>query len=871
MQLSFFEVPPVDIALPQTAAAQTAVNGGNNATKPDLDYHITLADPIGSGGQITKVRQNLEIIGLLRRLKEEKRQATPEEQKQLVLYTGWGHTAQPFHPKPKGNWLKLQEEMRPLFTDEEWAAASFSTINAHYTSPEVIRWKWQVIERLGFKGGRILEPALGAGHYFGLMPEAIKTKSQLWGCELDLLTGAVAKQLYPSANIHVGGFETAPYESEFFDLIISNVPFADLRVHDPAIFHAQRGRGHLADVGLHNYYFIKALELARPGGLIAFITSRFTMDSLESKVRAHIAEHALLLGAVRLPVQAFKKNAHTEVTTDIIFLLKHDERVLRGPDWVNTVSKGDYRLNEYYEAHLPMMIGEMKLEGGRYEDAYECVVPKNFDLVAGLNRILALPTLPNDIYLPAVPRPRRQMVVELLTFENPPTDSWIRPGSYAMDDYYRIWQKTKQGWQRADLDGRQLSRVRGLIEVRDAFYRVLKANVDFISAEQLIAAQRELGIVYRRFVARWGYLHEPANRAAFGDDVDSDNILALERWDPFERKAEKAAIFSERLLEPETRPEKADTPMDALIIALRETGGVYLPRMMELTGLREEELIEALQGKIYFDPDANLWVTADDYLSGNIRQKLARAEHMQRLFEEERTNSLPNPYDGNVLALKEVLPRDVGPKDIFVQLGSPWVPQDIYEEFIMDRLFNDYRHTQGSIKPRYIRELGFWRLDLSAAARLRQSSENQQMWGTRRIEGVDLIEKCMNGQQATIYDTWTDDAGRERKMVNQQDTLVARAKQQDIRNAFDKWVWTSEQRTERLVRIYNEKFNSTLPRKFDGTPLHFPGMNPAIVLRQIQRDVIWRGLQSQSLMIAHAVGFGKTYSLTALTMRLRQT
>ncbi len=864
-QLSFFDAPPIEVAAPTNGDSRASV-----VLKPDLDYRITLADSIGSGGQIAKIRQNIEIIRLLKQLKEEKRQATPDEQKQLILWTGWGHSGQVFHPNPKSKWIDIQAELKPLLDDSEWRAASFSTINAHYTSPEVIRWQWRVLEQFGFTGGRILEPAAGAGHYFGLMPEAIRTKSQLWAVELDLLSAAVVKQLYPSVKLHVGGYETTIYEPDFFDLAISNVPFADLKVYDPGIY--QNGRAHLSDIGLHNYFFVKALDHVRPGGLISFITSRFTMDSLESKVRFYLDQMAYFLGAIRLPVTAFKKNAHTEVTTDIIFLMKREQPNTITGEWVDTVNLGDYRLNTYYDRYPYMMLGQMQLEGGRYEDAYECVVPKDYDIGQALDLILEGDDLPNNLYKPAVPKPRRQIVVESLTFDQPPPDPWIRPGSYAMDNWYRIWQMKPGGaWVRADLDGRQLQRVRGLIEVRDAFHQTIQANVNFVSDEHLKKAQQELNVVYRRFVAKWGYLHEPANIAAFGDDVDSDNILALERWDPFEGKAEKAAIFSERLLEPETRPATADSPLDALIIALRETGQVELPRMMELTGKTEGELIEALEGKIYFDPSDQLWVTADEYLSGNIRQKLAVAEHEAKIEQENSYTGAPSRFERNILALREVMPRPVGPKDIFVQLGAPWVPKDIIEEFIMRRLFDDPHGTTGRIRPTYLKTLGYWRLDTSEAQRLRQSQENRQTWGTTRIEGVDLIEKCLNQQQATIYDEWEDAEGKSHRTVNQEDTLVARAKQEEIRQAFDKWIWQNEARTDRLVQIYNEKFNSTLPRRFDGTPLHFPGLNPKIILRQIQKDVVWRGLQQQALMIAHSVGFGKTYSLTGLTMRLRQT
>ncbi|MCK6625550.1 MAG: hypothetical protein L6R45_10290 [Anaerolineae bacterium] len=869
MQLSLFDAPPVELVAAPYNGGGSRANGG--PTKPDLDYRITVQDPIGAGGQAAKIRQNIEIIRLLKRLKEEKRQATPEEQKQLVLYTGWGHSGQLFHPQPRSKWIDFQAELKPLLDEHEWRAASFSTINAHYTTPEVIAFKWDVLGQFGFTGGRILEPAAGAGHYIGLMPPDIKARSEIYACELDLLSAQVVKQLYPSVKLHVGGYETSPYESDFFDLAISNVPFADLQVHDPSVY--ENGRAHLSDIGLHNYFFVKALEQLRPGGLLAFITSRFTMDSHDTKVRHYLDQVAYFLGAVRLPVTAFFLNAVTRVTTDIIFLMKREQPGTIAGEWVDTVNKGNYRLNAYYDRYPDMMLGQMQLEGGRYEDAYECVAPKGYDIGQALDLILEGDLLPSSIYKPAPPRPRRQFVVESNTFDNPPTDPWIRPGSYAMDDYYRIWQMRRGGtWARANLEGRQLQRVRGLIEVRDAFHRTIQANLAFSTAEHLKKVQQELNTVYRRFVAKWGFLHEPANIAAFGEDVDSDNILALERWDPFIGRAEKAAIFSERLIQPETRPERADDPMDALIISLRETGQVTLPRMMELTGLRDYELIEALAGKIYFDPELNIWVTADEYLSGNIRQKLALAEHMEALERDKDYTGVPtHSYAANILALKEVLPRDVGPKDIFVQLGSPWVPPDVIEEFIMRRLFDDPHHTQGVIRPQYVSVLGCWRLELRDVGRLRQSQENRQTWGTNRIEGIDLIEKCLNGQQATIYDTWEDEFGKEHKTVNQEATLVARAKQNDIRTAFDKWIWQNDERTERLVRIYNEKFNSTLPRKYDGTPVNFPGLNPAITLRQIQKDVIWRGLQSQALMMAHAVGFGKTYSLTGLTMRLRQT
>lgn len=876
MQLSFFDVPPVDLPSEVKQSLDSiegmpflrsngykeivSVNDRDPSASSGYDYRITEADPIGSGGQILKVRTNLAAIKLLKRLQAEGRQATSEEQQQLVLYTGWGHTAQPFHPKPKGKWIEVQQELRPHFNDEEWASAAASTINAHYTSVDVIRWMWQVVERLGFSGGRVLEPAAGVGHFLGLMSEAMRAKSSLWACELDVLSGAIVQQLYPSAQVFIGGFETAPYEANFFDLAISNVPFADIRVHDPPTF--TNGRNHLADTGLHNYFFIKALDLVRPGGLIAFITSRFTMDSLETKVRAYLAEHAWFLGAVRLPVDTFKKNAHTEVTTDVIFLMKRGGGgEVTGYEWDWTIAQIDtqghkYQLNEFYIAHPEMMLGEMEQTGGRYEDAFECVAPLlNFDLVGQLrHRLYDLPVFPQGIYHPSQPR-LRTFQVEPETFDNPPADPWLREGSYAQDDYFRIWQKVGNKWQRAELDGRQLSRVRGLIEVRDVFRKVVAANVEHASEVKLSQLQKELAEVYRRFVHKWGYLHETANIAAFSEDADADNLLALERWDPDVGRATKAAIFTERLVTPTLRPERADSAVEALAIALRETGRVDFARMIELTGKPQAELVEALHGNIFCDPATGQWVTADEYLSGNVRQKLQVAE--------------ANGLEDNAHALAEVLPRDVGPKEIFAQLGAPWIPVEVVETFINQRLFQTGGGYGNRVEVKYLATLGYWKLDTSDAYHLRYSAENKKVWGTNRMEALTLIEKALNGQIATVYVTYEDEQGREKRKVNQEATLVARAKQAEIKTAFEQWLWQDEGRANQLVRIYNDRFNSVIPRRYDGSHLDFPGLNPLITLRQIQQDVIWRGLQSPSLLMAHQVGFGKTFSQIGLTMRLK--
>ncbi len=552
--------------------------------------------------------------------------------------------------------------------------------------------------------------------------------------------------------------------------------------------------------------------------------------------------------------------------------------------WVETVSKEDpsastgqsYRLNRFYDTWPEMMLGVMEQTGGRYEDAFECVAPRlnpsrpegslaaspatgsgqSFDLVEQLRqRLYDLNVFPQGIYRPVEPR-RRTFRVEPETFDNPPTDPWLREGSYAQDDYYRIWQRLGGKWQRAELEGRQLSRVRGLIEVRDAFRKVVAANVEHASDAKLAQLQKELAEVYRRFVHKWGYLHETANIAAFSEDADADNLLALERWDPDAGKATKAAIFTERLVTLIMRPDQADSAVEALAIALRETGRVDFARMIELTEKPQAELVEELQGKIFCDPATGQWVTADEYLSGNVRHKLQVAEE--------------NGLEDNARALREVLPRDVGPKEIFAQLGAPWIPVEVVETFINEHLFQAGEGYGNRVGVKYITTLGYWKLDTSEAYRLRYSAENKKVWGTNRMEALSLIEKALNGQIATVYDTVEDEDGREKRKVNQEATLVARAKQAEIKTAFEQWLWQHEGRANQLVRIYNDRFNSVIPRRYDGSHLDFPGLNPLITLRQIQKDVIWRGLQSQSLMMAHQVGFGKTFSQIGLSMRLKQ-
>ncbi len=873
MQLSFFDVPAVPVQENLLPPAKAVIHNGTNGTghkgnSPTVlasldNFRITAADPVGGGGQMAKIRANIEAIELLKRLQAEGRQATPTEQARLVLYTGWGHSGNLFHPQPTGKWVTLQNEVRPLFTDEQWRAASASTTNAHYTSPEVIRWIWEMVEHLGFAGGKVLEPAAGVGHFIGLMPTNIWYKSKLWACELDLLSGAIVKQLYPAAKVNIGPFEAAPYEPDYFDLVISNVPFSDIRVNDPAIYN--NGRGHLADTGLHNYFFIKALDLVRPGGLVIFITSRFTMDSQEKKIRQYLTEKAELLGAVRLPVTAFRKNALTEVTTDILFLRKGGEGLSEVPenDWLQLHDMGHY--NMFYNSWPSLMMGEMQQIGGRFKDAWECVPPDNFNLAGALDNLLTRPAdervFPRGIYTPAPLQTRSLRRIEPEIFENPPRQPWLKNGSYAVDDYYRVWELGGGKWSRARLEGKQLSQVRGLVEVRDSFYGVVRANVQSYNDSALAAAQAELATVYRRYIAKFGYLHETSNINAFSDDPDADNILALERWDPDLGKATKAAIFTRRLVTDNARPDKADSASDALIISLRETRGVDLERMAELTDKTQAELVEELAdaGEIFLDPATGRWTTADEYLSGNIREKIAIAEQTD--------------LKGHVLALREILPADMGPKEIFVQLGVPWIPADVVNDFFNEHLFNTWIGSGvGWLEVDYLEALGYWKIDDTHFGMLKNSAANTRTWGTNRVRGKKLLEKCLNNQMATVYDMVQGPDGKPKRRINQEATLVARAKQAEIKAEFDKWLWVDSGRAERLVRIFNDRFNSTVPRKWNGEHLDFPGMNPEIAakLRPIQRDVIWRGLQSKSLLIGHQVGFGKTYSLLGLAMRLKQ-
>jgi N12 class adenine-specific DNA methylase len=838
---------------PTSSSPQSAIAMASPAVTP-LDYVIT-AEALGIGGAKTKYQRNVEAIKTLKQIQAEGRKATIDEQHKLVEYVGWGDSqlANAFNDRA-AKWANEYKELQELLSDKEYKAARASTPNAHYTALGVIRAMWKAIGRLGFAGGKVLEPAAGVGHFFGLMPEEMRTKSKLYATELDITSGLITSQLYQSAEVKICGFEDADWPNNEFDLIVSNVPFGNYQITDPKIF--QNGRSHLSGIAsIHNYYFIKAMDLVRPGGLVVFITSKFTMDSKDRLLREYLSEKSALVGAIRLPVNAFEKNAGTHVTTDIIVLQKARDNEHR---WIDALQMGEFRLNEYYVTHPEMMLGSMQVDNRRFQGVAECVPPAGQDLAAALEQAIQL--LPEGIY---TPRQAQNVAFKAVDIESEQVDikrfEWLREGSYLIHDAFRVYQIENGKAVHQQLSGHHLRRMLGLIAVRDAFRHVLKANVEGASDMALRMHQDKLTHEYDLFVRDFGYLNEPSNARAFAADPDAPALLAIENYDRETKTATKADIFTKRTVGIIERPTSAETAHEAMAISLMEYGSLNWDRMTELTGKEQTELIAELGTKIFFDPDLSAYVTADEYLSGNVREKLNRA----RLADLQQ----------NVEALTAVVPADLGKDDIWANLGASWIPDHYVQDFVNNHLFKDIGrgyYNRAKAKISYLRALGQWVIDLSEDYHIKWSSLNTSTWGTADMPAIKLIEQTLAFKVPTVYDTFEDANGYEQRVINQEKTIAAREKQEKIKEEFAKWIWADEARTTDLLTLYNREFNSLVPRRFDGSHLVFPGMNPNVTLRQHQKDGVWRIMQNRCTLLAWVVGAGKTYGMQAANMELRR-
>lgn len=802
-------------------------------------YRITEADRLGDGGPKLKFQQNLKAIETLRALDADERPATVEEKAVLVKYVGWGAMPQVFDDYNR-EWAKERAALKANLSEEEFEHARSTTLNAHYTSPTVIGAMYQAAGRFGFKGGRVLEPACGIGHFIGIMPEDMLRHSTVTAIEIDPLTARIAKALYPDADIRAQPFEQTKLADGFYDLAVSNVPFGDYTVHDQ--------RWNSLKLPIHDYFFASALEKVRPGGLVMFITSRGTMDKLNSTLRELLSARAELLGAIRLPNDAFKRNAGTEVTTDIVMLRKlRPGESPTGPAWKETASYTNdigeaFTINEYFAARPEMMLGQLRLTGRMYRDNEPTLDPDGRSLADALAQ--AVERLPQGIY-----QAHAHQIAEPIIEETIPAPDVVKPNAFCVHDGIVCIREENLLRPLNDLPSETRSRIRGMIQVRDAVRDCLRAQVDGSPEDRVVETRQQLNVAYDRFTARFGPLNLRANQRAFDGDPDLPLLLSLENYNDETKRATKATIFTERTIHHRQPVESVGTPKEALLVSLNECGGVDLDRMAGLLNKPVEEFLPDLKGLVFRNPQTNEWETDDQYLSGNVREKLAVAD----------AAALTDPrFAENVEALKSVQPADLAATEIDVRLGSAWLPPSDVKDFT-----NQLLNIPSGVEVGHVHALGTWHINANWEAK--GATANTTDWGTDRYTALELIEDALNLKTPTVYDTVDD-----KPVVNAQATEAAREKQERIKERFKEWIWSDDARRERLCRLYNDTFNHTRVRTFNGDHLTLPGASGAIQLHGHQKAGVWRILQTPNTLLAHVVGAGKTFTMVAAAMELKR-
>lgn len=802
-------------------------------------YRISEADRLGDGGPKQKFQQNLKAIETLRALDAEERPATAEEKAVLVKYVGWGAMPQVFDDYNR-EWAKERSALQANLSEEEFELARSTTLNAHYTSPTVIGAMYRAAERFGFNGGRVLEPACGIGHFIGIMPEDVLRRSTVTAIEIDPLTARIAKALYPDADIRAQPFEQTKLADGFYDLAVSNVPFGDYTVHDP--------RWNSLKLPIHDYFFASALEKVRPGGLVMFITSRGTMDKLDSALRELLSQRTELLGAIRLPNDAFKRNAGTEVTTDIVMLRKlRPGESPTGPAWKETASHTNdigeaFTINEYFIARPEMMLGQLRLTGRMYRDNEPTLEPDGRSLAEALAQ--AVERLPRDVY-----QAHAHQIAEPTIEETIPAPDFVKPNAFCLHEGMVCIREENVLRPLNDLPSETRSRIRGMIQVRDAVRDCLRSQVDGSAEERVVETRQQLNFAYDRFAARFGPVNLRANQRAFDGDPDLPLLLSLENYNDETKRATKATIFTERTIHHRQPVESVETPKEALLVALNECGCVDLDRMAGLLNKPVEEFLPDLKGLIFRNPQTNEWETDDQYLSGNVREKLAVAD----------AAAVTDPrFAENVEALKSVQPADLAATEIDVRLGSAWLPPEDVKDFT-----NKLLNIPSGVEVGHIHALGTWHMNANWEAK--GATANTTDWGTDRYTALELIEDALNLKTPTVYDTVDD-----KPVVNAQATEAAREKQERIKERFKEWVWSDDARRERLCRLYNDTFNHTRIRTFNGDHLTLPGASGAIQLHKHQKAGVWRILQTPNTLLAHVVGAGKTFTMVAAAMELKR-
>ena len=836
---------------PDAAALDEALNT-EPAPEPAGNFRIT-DDHLGEGGAKQKYARNIEAIRTLFKLEEEHRGATAEEQQVLSQYVGWGGLADAFDPN-KENWSAEYTQLKELLSEDEYAAARASTLNAHYTSPAVIRGIYDAVERMGFRSGNILEPSMGVGNFFGMLPDSM-ADSRLYGVELDSITGRIAKMLYPQADITVAGFETTD-RRDFYDLAVGNVPFGQYRVNDKAY--------NKLGFSIHNYFFAKAIDQVRPGGVVAFVTSRYTMDSKDSTARKHMAERADLLGAIRLPNNAFRANAGTDVVSDIIFLQKRDRPADIEPDWVQLGKTEDgFAINQYFVDHPEMVLGELTTENTQYGREELTVAPlEGANLADQLAE--AVQHIEGQYTAAEVDAP--DIAEEEATRRTLSADPDVKNFSYTVVDG-EVFYRENSVMTQVELSDAAKGRVTGMVELRQIVNDLIDQQLNDYPDEDIKATQERLNAAYDAFTAKYGLLNDRRNGRLFEQDSSYYLLCSLENLDEQGQLKSKAAMFTKRTIRPERTVTSVDTPSEALAVSIGEHGKVDLPYMAELLGTPGDygRITTELSGVIFKDPAADPtdpeagWQMADEYLSGDVRAKLRMAQFAAETNPE---------FAVNVTALEKAQPRELEASEIDVRLGATWLSPDIIQKFMTETFQIPY-YLRHAVKVRYSPYTAEWRVEGKTATG-RSDIISSETYGTSRANAYKILEETLNLKDVRIYDTIEDAEGKPKRVLNKRETMLAQQKQQVIKDAFANWVWQDPQRRIALVKQYNELFNSTRPREYDGSHIKFVGMNPEITLREHQRNAIAHVLYGGNTLLAHEVGAGKTYEMAASAMEAKR-
>ena len=843
---------PFDIVIQTISTESPTVEAERPTLELAGNFRIT-DDRLGEGGAKQKYARNIEAIRTLFKLEQEHRGATAEEQQVLSQYVGWGGLADAFDPG-KDSWAKEYAELKGLLSEDEYAAARSSTLNAHYTSPTVIRSIYDAVERMGFHSGNILEPSMGIGNFFGMLPDTMQD-SRLYGVELDSITGRIAKKLYPQADITVAGFETTD-RRDFYDLAVGNVPFGNYKVNDKAY--------NKLGFSIHNYFFAKAIDQVRPGGVVAFVTSRYTMDSKDSTARKHMAERADLLGAIRLPNNAFRANAGTDVVSDIIFLQKRDRPIDHEPDWVQLGKTEDgFAINQYFVDHPEMVLGNLELESTQY--GHDLTVAPIEGAVLADQLAEAVQHIEGNYTAVEIAAP--DVADAEAQRKTLPADPTVKNFSYTVVDG-EIYYRENSIMTQIELSDNAKGRVAGMVELRQIVNELIQQQLNDFPDEDIKASQAKLNAAYDAFTAKYGLINDKKNARLFDDDSSYYLLCSLENLDENKNLKSKADMFTKRTIRPERVVTSVDTPSEALAVSIGEHGKVDLPYMADLLGTpgNYERITTELSGVIFKDPAADVddpeagWQPADEYLSGNVRNKLRMAQLAAESHPE---------FKINVEALTKAQPKDLEASEIDIRLGATWLNPAIVQQFMMETFQPPYRIRYNNlIQVRYSPFTSEWRIGNKSAAGM-YDIMSTETYGTHRANAYKILEDTLNLRDCRIYDTIEED-GKERRVLNQKETMLAQQKQQAIKDTFAGWVWQDPQRRNLLVKQYNELFNSTRPREYDGSHIHFVGMNPEINLREHQRNAVAHVLYGGNTLLAHEVGAGKSFEMAASAMESKR-